>query len=146
MSTEAAEPVSTRVGYRLKLAQHALRTRMDDVLRPHGISAPQYAVLAAIEEAPGISSAALARTAFVTAQTMQGIVANLERAGLLSRESDPGHGRVLRTSLTAEGHAVLRRAHGAVAAVEAAMLDGLSPREVAALSSLLARCAAALAS
>lgn len=44
------------VGYLLKRAQHALRTRMDAELRNHELTAPTYAVLAAVERTPGISN------------------------------------------------------------------------------------------
>ncbi len=135
------EPMAGRVGYRLKQAQNALRTRMDELLRPSGITAPQYAVLTALALAPGRSNAELARAAFVTPQTMQGIVANLERAGLLARAPDPSHGRILRTTLTAKGRAALGRAHAATDAAEAAMLAGLNKAERATLASLLGRCA-----
>lgn len=133
------------VGYRLKVAQNALRVRMDAALKPVGITAPQYAVQTAIAAQPGISNAALARAAFVTPQTMQGIVANLERAGLLARSEHPSHGRILRAELTGEGKAVLRRAHALVANVENAMLAGLSKADVARLGDLLGRCGENLA-
>jgi DNA-binding MarR family transcriptional regulator len=135
------EPMARRLGYVLKRAQNALRTRMDDALRPLGITAPQYAVLTAIELEPGLSNAALARAAFVTPQTMQGIVANLERDGLLQRSGDPAHGRILKTELTPHGAAVLAKAHAAVADVEAAMIGTLSAPDVIRLTTLLATCA-----
>ncbi len=135
------EPMARRLGYVLKRAQNALRTRMDDVLRPLGITAPQYAVLTAIELEPGLSNAALARAAFVTPQTMQGIVANLERDGLLQRSGDPAHGRILKTELTPHGAAVLAKAHAAVADVEAVMIGTLSAPDVIRLTALLATCA-----
>lgn len=56
---------------------------MDEALRSLGLTAPQYAVLSAVELEAGISNARLARAAFVTPQTVQGILANLERQGLL---------------------------------------------------------------
>jgi DNA-binding MarR family transcriptional regulator len=65
------DAVAKRLGYALKRAQHALRVSMDEVLRPLGLTTPQYAVLCAIEADPGISNASLARAAFVTAQTMR---------------------------------------------------------------------------
>jgi primosomal replication protein N len=67
-------------------AQHALKMSMDELLEPIGIPVPQYNVLSAVQLQPGISNAALARGAFVAAQSMQGIVANLERIGLLRRK------------------------------------------------------------
>ncbi len=134
-------PMGKRVGYVLKRAQHALRIRLDEALLPLALTTPQYSVLSAVELAPGISNATLARAAFVTAQTMQGIVANLERMGLLQRTEDPAHGRIRRGELTRQGHEVLGHAHRLVAAVESRMLSSLSEKEAAALATLLERCA-----
>jgi len=131
-------------GYALKRAQHALRTSMDRALRPLGLTSPQYAVLSAIQLDPGISSAALARAAFVTPQTMQGIVANLERAGLLERTIDPTHGRILRSELTRKGGKALREAHARVEAIEATTFGSLSPAEIKSLTARLIACADAL--
>jgi DNA-binding MarR family transcriptional regulator len=131
-------------GYALKRAQHALRISMDRALRPLGLTSPQYAVLSAIELDPGISSAALARAAFVTAQTMQGIVANLERAGLLERSIDPSHGRILRSELTKKAIKTLREAHAHVKKVEAITFGSLSSAEIEILATRLIACAEAL--
>ena len=146
MSSNPMPPTGKRLGYVLKRAQHALRIRMDEILLPLALTTPQYSVLSAVELVPGISNAALARAAFVTAQTMQGIVANLERMGLLQRTADPGHGRIRRGELTKHGHEVLARAHQWVAAVESRMLSGLSEKESAALATLLERCTENLSS
>lgn len=137
-------PMGKRLGYVLKRAQHALRIRMDEALLPLALTTPQYSVLSAVALAPGISNATLARTAFVTAQTMQGIVANLERLELLQRTADPEHGRIRRGELTERGRKVLARAHELVAAVEARMLSGLSEKEAAVLATLLEGCAESL--
>ena len=131
-------------GYALKRAQHALRTSMDRVLRPLDLTSPQYAVLSAIELDPGISSAALARAAFVTAQTMQGIVTNLERAGLLKRSIDPSHGRILRGELTKKGAKTLQEAHVHVKKIEALTFGSLSRAELENLTTRLIACAEAL--
>ncbi len=131
-------------GYALKRAQHALRTSMDRALRPLGLTSPQYAVLSAIELDPGISSAALARVAFVTAQTMQGIVANLERAGFLGRREDPSHGRILKSELTRKGVKTLREAHVCVKEIEAITFGALSRAEIESLTARLTACAEAL--
>jgi hypothetical protein len=87
------DPVARRLGYALERAQHALRVSTDEALRPLALTTPQYSVLCAVEAEPGLSNARLARAAFVTAQTMQAILANLERDGLLVRCPDPAHGR-----------------------------------------------------
>jgi DNA-binding MarR family transcriptional regulator len=146
MSSENVPNLMTKrhPGYALKRAQHALRTSMDRALRPLGLTSPQYAVLSAIELDPGISSAALARAAFVTAQTMQGIVANLERDGLLERSADPSHGRILKGELTKKGAKTLRQAHKCVRRIEAITFGSLSSAEIANLTTQLTACAEAL--
>ena len=116
------EPMAKRFGYAIKRAQHALRTRMDQALRPLRLTAPQYAVLAAVELDAGISNASLARAAFVTPQTMQGVLANLEREDLLARTADPAHGRILRAGLTGRGRKALAQAHRIVNEIEGAMI------------------------
>ena len=139
------EPVAKRLGYALKHAQHALRMSMDESLRPLKLTTPQYAVLCAVEAEAGISNARLARAAFVTAQTMQGVLANLERDGLLDRLPDPTHGRVLRSELTRKGRSALAKAHRAVRVVEDAMVTSFGEAYANRLALSLTKCANDLA-
>jgi DNA-binding MarR family transcriptional regulator len=125
------------LGYLLKRAQQAFRTRMDAALRPLGITAPQYAVLSSLAIEPGISNADLARVAFVTPQTMIGIVANLEKLRLVARAAAPDHGRILKGHLTERGRGVLARAHRLASAVEAEMVGDTGDRDVAVIRRLL---------
>lgn len=77
----------------------------------------------------------------VTAQTMQGVIANLARDGLIERREHPTHGRILETGLTANGHEVLCQAHSVVSAIEQTMIGSLAPPGLAALTEALAQCA-----
>lgn len=138
------ERVEDRVGYAMKRAQHALRTRMDEALRGVGLTTAQYAALSALDEAPGLSGAELARRGFVTPQTMNGVVANLEAAGFLTRRQDPAHGRVLRGYLTEAGRETLGVAHGLVREIESRMVAPLDGAERERLVVALRRCADAL--
>ena len=138
-STGMPSPVAKRLGYVLKRAQHALRLNMDDALKPVGLTMAQYAVMCALEAEPGMSNARLARSSFVTAQTMQGVLSNLERAGIVIRTPDPENARVLRTVLSVTGKEVLARAHHAVAVVEATMVASVGTDKVGALAETLAR-------
>lgn len=133
--------VAKRLGYALKRAQHALRVSMDEALRPLALTTPQYAVMSAVEAEPGLSNARLARAAFVTPQSMQGIVANLERDGLLERLPDPGHGRVLRSELSGTGRETLTRAHQAVRVVEERMIAVFGADAADQVAAQLSRCA-----
>ena len=132
-------PQAHRLGYMLKGAQHALRLMMDKQLESLGLTTPQYNVLATVQSEPGISNATLARAAFVTAQSMVGIVANLEREALLRREAHPTHGRIRRSELTPRGKEVVNRAHILLSDVEAVMTAGFSSREIKILELLLRR-------
>jgi DNA-binding MarR family transcriptional regulator len=133
-----------RVGYELKRAQHALRLEMDGALRGVGLTTPQYAALSVLEGEEGMSGALLARRCFVTPQTMNGILVNLEKAGLLERRAHPEHGRVLQAYLTGDGEGMLSRAHALVEAIEGRMLEDLTEGERDRLLAALGRCADAL--
>ena len=128
----------------IKTAQQSLRLTMDAALRELGITTPQYAVLTFLEETPGLSSAELARRAFVTPQTMNRIVANLEAAGLIERDPHPQLGRVLQATLSRRGHRLLGESRRRIADVEARMVRDLSPAERRELGNLLERCTRAL--
>ncbi|NVD71342.1 MarR family transcriptional regulator [Duganella sp. BJB1802] len=146
MSTMNSAPRSGTdwIGYNLKITQHRLRQRLDAELARVGITAPQNAVLLAIAGNPRISNADLARSAFVTPQTMQGILVNLERGGLIVRSPHPEHGRVIMTELTKAGQKAVADGAKAADAVERQMLSKLSTDEARLLCDLLKRCAAAL--
>lgn len=134
-----------RLASLLKRAQHSMRTRIDDALRPLKLTAPQFAVLNAVDVDPGLSNAELARLAFVTAPTMQGILTNLERDGLLARTPHPQHGRILRSELTDRGREVLQRARQQVGEVERLLADALGQEDAARFADMLARCTDRLA-
>lgn len=132
------------IGYTLKIAQHRLRQRLEAELAGTGVSAAQNAVLLAIAHNPQISNASLARAAFVTPQSMQGMLVTLERDGFIVRTPHPGHGRIIMTELTEKGRASAEAGIVAADAVERKMLAGLTGEEVSILRDLLHRCADAL--
>ena len=146
MSSRSTQPrvATDYVGYTLKIAQHRLRLRLDAALAELGVTSAQNAVLLAIAGNPRISNAELARAAFVTPQSMQGILVNLERDGLIKRTPHPEHGRVIMSELTKAGQKVVSAGADAAEEVEQRMLSDLSASETAQLNSLLQRCAAAL--
>src|SRR5664279_1711304 len=84
-----------------------LRTRLDEAVSAHAVTTTEYVALSVLRDRDGLSSAQLARWAFVTPQAMNLVVAALERRGLVHRRPDPHHRRVLRASVTAKGRKVL---------------------------------------
>lgn len=133
-----------RLGYVLWRAQQAQRAALYTALADIGLTPPQYAALKVLDDAPGISSAEVARRSFVSAQTMQAIVAGLERRGLLRREHRSGQGTMLAARLTDQGRAALAHAEGLARAVEEKQTAGLMDEERRLLIDLLLRCAEAL--
>lgn len=109
-----------------------------------GVSAAQNAVLLAVRENPRISNASLARAAFVTPQSMQGMLVTLERDGFIVRTPHPEHGRIIMTELTDKGAAAAEAGTIAAEAVERQMLADLTGDEAKLLGDLLRRCADAL--
>ena len=141
--SQIGDPYAT-IGFALKQAQQALRTRLDSGLREVGLTTPQYAVLAFLEVQAGASNAALARRAFVTPQTMQAVLVGLERAGFIARTPHPEHGRVQTTELTSSGRAALEAASGIVADAEARIRNAAAPLDPQVVTAMLVRLAEAL--
>src|SRR5690349_20871608 len=138
-SAKAPEHGGGNLSYLIRRTQLASRAAMDAGLKPLGITAPQYAVLGSLSIEPGISNAALARVAFVTAQSMLGIVGNLEKLGPVERAADRAQGRSLQARLTDRDKTALLRAHKSARAVEGAMISRVPERDVAQFKRLLVK-------
>lgn len=96
---------------------------------------------------PGMSNAELARQAFVTPQSMNEVLKQLETAGLVERRRNVANARVLDTRLTAAGKTKVDAIDGAVAAMEDEMVHGLTATDqrtlLRALSTILENLGAA---
>ncbi|MGI8899995.1 MAG: MarR family winged helix-turn-helix transcriptional regulator [Nocardioides sp.] len=136
--------LDTALGYLLKQTDTVLRAAMDRVLRPLGMSVPQYACLELLSQRPGLSNSELARGAFVSRQSMNVLLRSLHRAGLVHRPDTAPTGRALPAQLTPLGRRRLRAASGAVRAVEDQMRADLGVAEQAELRRLLTVCLTSL--
>ncbi|MEU6389524.1 MarR family transcriptional regulator [Streptomyces sp. NPDC046939] len=123
--------LDTSLGYLLKEASSALRTAMEEVLRPLGMSVTHYSCLELLAQRPGLSNSELARGAFVTRQTMNVLLQNLERDGYVTRPEAPPVGKALPARLTPRGRRSLEKATVAVRSVEERMLTGMTEAEQA---------------
>ena len=140
----AAERPQPTLLYVIKQVELAVRARLDEILRPAGISVLQYTALTVLERHPDLSSAQLARNSFVTAQSMADMVVALQERGLIERHRDPQDRRRLVLALTPEGRKLLNRYRPKVAALEEEMLAPLSARQAGDLRRSLAACRVAL--
>jgi DNA-binding MarR family transcriptional regulator len=147
MTELAALPVGQRgqrLAYLIKRLEMAERARLEEVLRPLGVTVHQYTVLSILERRGGLSSAQLARRHFVTPQAMHQLIASMERDRLIERSSDGVNRRILRASLTEHGGEVLRSCHRVVDRLEERMLSALTPDEAVMFGRMLERCLVAL--
>jgi DNA-binding MarR family transcriptional regulator len=131
--------------YAVKQVEQAVRAHLDELLRPSGTTVQQYTALTVLARRTGLTSAELARNAFVTPQSMGDLVAALERRDLIARHPDPRHARRLLISLTPTGRALLEQMEPRVRALEERMLADLATNERAAFRDFLNRCRTALA-
>jgi len=102
---------------------------MERALAGVDITLPQFRVLAKLAAYPGISNADLARLTQLTPQTISATIANLERAGLVSRRPHEAHGRIQHLDITEHGQTLLTTSRTRVRAIERELMEGLSPEE-----------------
>ncbi|HYY87814.1 MAG TPA: MarR family transcriptional regulator [Chloroflexota bacterium] len=124
-------------GFLLRQAWRVLLGALEVALRPHGLTPAQYGVLSVLAREPGASGADLARAVHTTPQAMNGVLATLEREGLIERRPHPTHGRILQATLTSEGQRRLDAANPSVRALERETERGLTPDELATVKAWL---------
>ncbi|MGB3771982.1 MAG: MarR family transcriptional regulator [Rhodococcus sp. (in: high G+C Gram-positive bacteria)] len=132
---------SSSMLYRVKQVELGVRAGLEDALREAPITALQYTALTVLDSRGGMTAADLARSSFVTTQTMGGMVIALEKLSLVMRTRSTTDKRRMLVELTEHGTALLERHRDSVANVEAAMLDGLTSAETAAFRAALDACA-----
>ncbi|MBN9155317.1 MAG: MarR family transcriptional regulator [Microbacterium sp.] len=124
--------LETSLGYLLKEASSALRAAMEEVLRPLDMTVTRYSCLELLAQRPGLSNSDLARGTFVTRQSMNVLLQQLEAEGFVTRPAEARVGKVLPTRLTVLGRRSLEKASAAVRSVEVRMLSGMTTDEQAA--------------
>jgi DNA-binding MarR family transcriptional regulator len=113
----------------VKQVELVVRSHLDELVRPSGITALQYTALTVLERHDGLSAAQLARDSFVTAQSIADLVRSLEGRGLVRRERNPRNRRELLILLTDAGRELLARHAGAVRELEERMVRDLTAHQ-----------------
>lgn len=108
--------------YLVKQLELAIRSFMDEALRPFGLTTFQYTALTVLQHRGELSSAQLARRSFVRPQTMHEIVRAMEERGLIERAHAPGNRRIMEARLTREGEELLAACAPAVQKLEDRLL------------------------
>jgi DNA-binding MarR family transcriptional regulator len=128
----------TSLLYAVKRVEQVIRSHLDDLLKPTGITALQYTALTVLERHDGLPAAQLARNSFVTPQSMADMVRALEERRLIIRERNLRNRRELLIRLTDAGRKLLDDYAESVAELEERMVGNLSPRQLNQFRSALA--------
>ena len=128
----------------MKQVELAVRTELDDLARPEGLTTLQYTALTVLERHSDLTVAHLARRSFVTGQSMSEMVTALLDRGLVERHRDPADRRRLVIALTRSGKRLLARMRPRVSALEDRMLSLVSAKQADVLRDALELCRVAL--
>jgi DNA-binding MarR family transcriptional regulator len=123
------QPAAPSFIYVVGRVNQGIRREMRNRLAQCGLSVQEYTALSVLSARPGLSNAQLARRSLVTPQSMIEILNKLEHRGLVQREVDPRHARILRGTVTAKGAEALAVADPAVAEIQEEILADLPDRE-----------------
>jgi DNA-binding MarR family transcriptional regulator len=121
-------------GYLVKRAQSLIHLALEEIVSRQGLGIPHYVVLALLAETPGLPNAELARKAFVTPQSMNEVLKQLETSGLVKRQQSQSNARILNAHLTHAGEKKWRTVDDGVRELEVRLLRGLTQSEVRVLN------------
>ena len=122
----------------LMRVQQIVLARLDEVLRPHGLTFARYEalVLLTFSRAGALPLGKMGERLQVHATSVTSIVDRLEAAGLVERRRHPEDGRAVLAEITESGRALVERATADLVASRFA-LTSLEPAQLEALSDLL---------
>lgn len=124
----------------MKRIMNQFRVHLDEQLRPQGLTTAQMQVLFAVRNSPGSSGAQIARSCYITPQTTQALLKNLERSGFIGRGKDPVNDRIVTVRITPEGERLAESVEKNSRGLQQKLWEGISDREMSSLSGLLDRC------
>ena len=124
-----ATKTSPSLLYMVKQVELVVRSHLDELVKPSGITALQYTALTVLERHDGLSAAQLARDSFVTAQSIADLVRSLENRGLVRRERNPRNRRELLILLTDTGRELLAQQAAPVRELEERMVRDLTAHQ-----------------
>lgn len=116
--------LDTFLPYRLAVLTHRLSRQLAAIYEAprHGLSTPQWRVMAAVAEVPGRTAQDIVRLTPMEKATVSRAVSALIVRGFLERQADASDGRASRLALTAAGTAVYAAIAPQILAVEAGVI------------------------
>ena len=126
---EAPARLETQLCFAIYGAAHALTRTYKPLLEPLGLTYPQYLVMLVLWEEDDQPVRAIGDRLGLDSGTLSPLLKRLEQAGLVSRIRDSQDERLVRISLTPEGHDLARQAIDVTRAIAAATQCSLEEME-----------------
>ena len=145
-ATPSAEPFTesvdtgflrTLVGYNARRASLAVIEVFMERMAVYGLTVVDFSVLSLVAHNPGITSRQLCTALSILPPNLVGLIAALDRRGLVERRPHPTDGRALGLHLTRSGKALVKQAEATAAELEVDATARLTERERATLIALL---------
>lgn len=126
---DLAAPANGELHYLVMRLARSFTRACDDIAAREGISVAEVNLLLVLGEDVPMSSAQLARRAFMTPQASHQLVSRLLDAGIVESEAHPTNRRVRLVSLSAAGWELLERARHDLHDVQDRAMDGIVARD-----------------
>lgn len=122
---------------RLWTLTHSLEVRSKRMAKELGVTGPQRLVVRLIGQAPGMSARDIAQTLGIHPSTLTGILARLEKQGLIRREVDDNDRRRAQFDLTHAGKRIDRDRKGTVEAAVRRAMGRAAPSVIAGTTEMI---------
>jgi DNA-binding MarR family transcriptional regulator len=122
---------------RLWTLTHALEVRSKKMAKTLGVTGPQRLVIRLLGQTPGLGARDIAQTLGLHPSTLTGVLARLEKQGMLRREVDGSDRRRAKFELTAAGKRIDKERKGTVEAAVRRALARVNPTVIANTTALL---------
>jgi DNA-binding MarR family transcriptional regulator len=117
---------------------HALAVRSKRMARTLGVTGPQRLVIRVLGQSPDVTASEISDILGLHPSTLTGVLARLEKQGLIQRRADRSDRRRARFRLTATGRRVDRERKGTVEAAVRRAMTRAGPATIAQTEQLLA--------
>ena len=118
-------------------AREAVMAHTRPSLREHALSDQQWRVLRVLGEHGSVETGRVAREAFILGPSLTGVLARMERDGLIERSRDPGDQRRTVIEATARGRKLVKQLSVSIEAHYAWMESSLGKDKLGQLYGLL---------
>lgn len=128
------------ISFKISQLQFEMSRQLENKLRDLNLTLAQYSTLSVLEDQKNLTNADLARSCFVTPQTMNKTLNNLEKLGYVRKGDDPLHKKKINYSLTVRAEKLICKAHVLVNETEQTMVKGFAKSKIDQTLNLLDVC------